>query len=298
MLRYRPIVRMYSVRPLSPSARICAGVLATRNSRRVALLTPTSVACADSSTAVSSSNTVVYSSSVAGCGLAARKVAKNGSMSARFKAGAPLWPAPAPRRRSPACVRCRPPAGRPAKRRAAARRAAPWQRRMRGLRRTRQGRQCWQGPPGRRGRRRPQLQPRSRRRTAPGGAHSVRAPRPPARAPGLPAGARAAGADERDAVDRADRQAQLAAGAGGLDHRVHALRRTDDAVDRAGLDAQRAADAPGLVDDRERRGPSAPKAGFSGSAGRPLSAASRAMPSAPPGGHWLISASPPAIASA
>jgi hypothetical protein len=41
---------------------------ATGNSRRVALLTLTSVACADSSTAASSSNTLVYSSSSAAAG--------------------------------------------------------------------------------------------------------------------------------------------------------------------------------------------------------------------------------------
>jgi hypothetical protein len=76
-------------------------------------------------------------------------------------------------------------------------------------------------------------------------------------APGLPAGA-LAGTGTSDAVDRADRHAQLAAGALVVDHRVHALGRADDAVDRAGLDAQRAADAPGLVDDGQRRGPSWP----------------------------------------
>ena len=43
---------------------------------------------------------------------------------------------------------------------------------------------------------------------------------------------------------------------------------------------------------------SMPLAGFSGSAGRPVIAASRATPSAPPGGHWLMSASPAATASA
>jgi hypothetical protein len=57
----------------SPRSRIACGVFATGYSLRVALLTPTSVACADSSTAISSSNGVVYSSSVTGFGLAARK---------------------------------------------------------------------------------------------------------------------------------------------------------------------------------------------------------------------------------
>ena len=43
----------------SPRASNCGGVLATGNRRRVALLTLTSVAWADSSTAASNSNTVV-----------------------------------------------------------------------------------------------------------------------------------------------------------------------------------------------------------------------------------------------
>ncbi len=45
-------------------------------------------------------------------------------------------------------------------------------------------------------------------------------------------------------------------------------------------------------------GLSIPLAGFSGSGGRCSSSASFAMPAAPPGGHWLIAASPAAIASA
>lgn len=45
-------------------------------------------------------------------------------------------------------------------------------------------------------------------------------------------------------------------------------------------------------------GPSTPFAGFSGSAGRPVSSASARIVAAPPGGHWLISAAPLAIASA
>jgi hypothetical protein len=48
-----------ALQPSSPSARICAGVFATGYSLRVALLTPTSVACADRITATSSSNGVV-----------------------------------------------------------------------------------------------------------------------------------------------------------------------------------------------------------------------------------------------
>ncbi len=63
------------------------GVLATGNSLRVALFTPTSVAWAESSTADSSSNTLVYSSSVWGEGLAALSVAKKGSMLVVFIVG-------------------------------------------------------------------------------------------------------------------------------------------------------------------------------------------------------------------
>lgn len=46
-----------------------------------------------------------------------------------------------------------------------------------------------------------------------------------------------------DAVDGAGRQAQAAAGAFVLDHRVHAFGRTEDGVHGAGLETQRAADA-------------------------------------------------------
>jgi len=67
-------------------------------------------------------------------------------------------------------------------------------------------------------------------------------------APRIPAGARAAGVFQGDAIDRAGGHAQGAAGALLLDHGVHAFVRADDAIDRAGLDAQGAADAPGFVD--------------------------------------------------
>src|SRR5439155_23083261 len=60
----------------------------------------------------------------------------------------------------------------------------------------------------------------------------------------------AAGRREVDAVDRAGRQAQLAADAPVLDHRVHVALRADDRVDRAGVDAARAADARCLIDHR------------------------------------------------
>src|SRR5699024_6191847 len=55
---------------------MASGVLATGNSLRVALFTPTSVAWADRITAIKSSNVELYSSSVVGDGLAAAKRAK------------------------------------------------------------------------------------------------------------------------------------------------------------------------------------------------------------------------------
>ena len=57
---------------------------ATGNNLRVALFTPTSVAWADSKTAASSSNTLVYSNSVLGMGLAAWSVAKKDSICSGF----------------------------------------------------------------------------------------------------------------------------------------------------------------------------------------------------------------------
>src|SRR6056297_3207271 len=64
---------------------------------------------------------------------------------------------------------------------------------------------------------------------------------------------RPAARDQVDAVDRAGRQAQLAAGAFVGDDRVHHLRRPDDRVHRTGLDAQLASDAAVLVDYRHQR---------------------------------------------
>ena len=49
---------MYGISPSTPSLTIAAGVLATGKSFAVALLTLLSVACADSTTATSSSNGV------------------------------------------------------------------------------------------------------------------------------------------------------------------------------------------------------------------------------------------------
>ena len=54
----RPMVLMNSRTRSSPSATILAGVSAAANNAGVALLTPASVACADSTTATRSSNGV------------------------------------------------------------------------------------------------------------------------------------------------------------------------------------------------------------------------------------------------
>ena len=58
LLRKRPIDWMYGISPSTPSSTIAGGVLATGKSFAVALFTPLSVACADSTTATSSSNGV------------------------------------------------------------------------------------------------------------------------------------------------------------------------------------------------------------------------------------------------
>ena len=58
------------------ASTIASGVRATGNSLRVAALTLLSVACAERMTPTSNSNGVSYSSSVVGCGFAARKRSK------------------------------------------------------------------------------------------------------------------------------------------------------------------------------------------------------------------------------
>src|SRR6185312_9179547 len=67
------MVLMYSRTFSSPSSSIFSGVSATANSARVALLTPASVAWADSTTATSSVYGLRCSSSPFGSGLALRK---------------------------------------------------------------------------------------------------------------------------------------------------------------------------------------------------------------------------------
>ena len=68
------------------------------------------------------------------------------------------------------------------------------------------------------------------------------------------------------------------------------LARADDAVDRAGLDAQGAADAPGFVDARQPQRAFAAAVGIQRRDAAPVIAASRSMPSAPPGGQRLMAA--------
>ena len=75
-MRKRPMVLMRSCRSSTPSATILRGVSATLNSGLVALLTPASVACAESTTATSRVKGLTYSSSPLGSGLAAAKRAK------------------------------------------------------------------------------------------------------------------------------------------------------------------------------------------------------------------------------
>src|SRR5437763_3500458 len=70
------------MRRASPSASIFGGVSTIAKSGLVALLTPTSVACADSTTATRRVKGVAYSSSVAGAGRAAASRRKNSAIAA------------------------------------------------------------------------------------------------------------------------------------------------------------------------------------------------------------------------
>ena len=70
LVRNRPIVLMRSRTLSSPSASIASGVSASAKSGRVALLTPASVACAESTTATSRVKGLTCSSSPFGSGLA------------------------------------------------------------------------------------------------------------------------------------------------------------------------------------------------------------------------------------
>src|SRR5689334_23593834 len=76
------MVLMYSRKRSSPRSSIFCGVSAISNKARVALLTPASVACADSTTATSNVNGLTCSSSPLGSGLALRKRLKTSWISA------------------------------------------------------------------------------------------------------------------------------------------------------------------------------------------------------------------------
>ena len=65
-----------------------------------------------------------------------------------------------------------------------------------------------------------------------------------------------------DAIDRARRHAQFAAGALIRQHSVHLLVRTQDGVHRAGLDTQGASYAPGFVDNGKHLGTDGPMGGI------------------------------------
>ena len=70
--------------------------------------------------------------------------------------------------------------------------------------------------------------------------------------PRLPAGTLARDVFKTDAVNRANRNAQLAAGAVFLDHRVHHFVAAKDGIGRTNRKAQRAAYAPFLSNDGDR----------------------------------------------
>src|SRR5579862_3111201 len=83
LLRKRPIDFMYETSPASPSCNISSGVWTTLNRCSVALLTPLSVACAESTTATSSVNGLAYASSVRGSALRRFKRSKKSAASRR-----------------------------------------------------------------------------------------------------------------------------------------------------------------------------------------------------------------------
>ena len=74
------MVLIRSVSRSTPSAAIFSGVSAMANSAGVALFTPASVACADSTTATSSVKGLTYLSSPFGAGLAAANRSKIASV--------------------------------------------------------------------------------------------------------------------------------------------------------------------------------------------------------------------------
>src|SRR4051812_21877060 len=82
LVRNSPMVLINSRTRSSPSAAIFSGVSASANKAGVALLTPASVACADSTTATSSVNGLMCCSSPLGSGIATWKRRNASSISA------------------------------------------------------------------------------------------------------------------------------------------------------------------------------------------------------------------------
>src|SRR5690625_279300 len=201
-------------------------VPATGNSLRVALLTPTSVACADRVTATSSWNGVAYSSSVVGLGLNSRRRVNMSTTSAFFIG------------RSSAFARGALGAGAfdGGLYGVAAQRSADHIALVR--------RRCVQGRLARGQLRFAFGLFASQARLA---SLEVLSCRVGMRLILL----RFGHGVEDDAIDRAGRHAQFAARAARVDDRVHALAGADDGVDRACLDALGAADAVRLDDARQ-----------------------------------------------
>src|SRR5262249_48364896 len=88
LVRKRPMVLINPCTRSSPSVAIFSGVSAAANSAGVALLTPASVACAESTTATSNVNGLMCLSSPLGSGLAAWKRRNASSISAGCHCGA------------------------------------------------------------------------------------------------------------------------------------------------------------------------------------------------------------------
>lgn len=79
---------------------------------------------------------------------------------------------------------------------------------------------------------------------------------------------------------------------------MHEFCRAQYRIDRTGGNAFGAADTIFLDNRRDAWGLCWPNSVFSGLEGTPNKSAKSRMPSSPPGGHWLMSAAPEAMASA
>ena len=222
LLRKRPIDCTYGMRPSTPSFTIAPACGRPERASRVALLTPLSVACADSTTATSSSNGERWTSSDLGSGSAARNRSKIRRRFCGF-----------------ICQCARLPRGRATRPGARERRGDRF-----GFRQARRGR-----------RRRP-ARPWT---TSAGVAVETRRARCARRSVrSRPARRRDSTRGRREPC-RCNRRGRAAGRARSRCRARAAPRacawRADDRIDRARIDAQRAADAPGFIDarDRERR---------------------------------------------